>query len=390
MGPAILMFLVAMVTLACDPGPLPPLRRTEADRRADWFPSQSNKAYPLDEAIIDGRLADTRSLLQNGADPNLRWSPSGDRFPLQVLIDHQGAPRVEALETARLLLHHGADPNARWCPFKSRQQFVSSPSCTSARGSTALMFATAAGNAPMVDLLLAAGADAGATDWLGGSALEYARNELTFEHVSRALFPEIRTRNRQALSYLTRVHDDGFVSTPLQRALADSHWYRVAPQSTPAKGDLHSYFASYRAARESWLSDRVRTLLTVGADPNQLMYRGGHVGGDELLPGIVMAMERGESRVLQTFLQHGADVNVRWCFSREPGCTLPEGTTPLMLAAAFGDISVVTLLLSFGADGSLADWKGRTAAHLARDREIQELILRGTTWLPRTRGSASR
>ena len=195
---------------------------------------------PLDIAIQSGDLDEVRRLLEQGANPNARWSQSGDRFPLQDVLEGSsyGYRIDDPTEVIRLLLRHGADPSAKWCPFESRGPSEFGPSCTSARGMTALMLAATAGRVEIVEPLLEAGADASARNWVGGSALDYAYDEVVFEMISRSLFPGLATRNQKALEWLTQYRswcDDPQASnTPLSRALRQADGGYVLPP--PARG----------------------------------------------------------------------------------------------------------------------------------------------------------
>lgn len=362
---AALLFVIA--SLACEPGPLPANTPRPRDDRSDRFPSESLKPWPLDQAILDSDLERLRALLEKGADPNKRWGQSGDRFPLQDLLDHHGAPRPDTLDAARLLIEHGAGPNARWCPFNSRSKWGNRAGCVSASGATPLMFAAAAGLGDVVELLLNAGADPAATDWNGGSALDYAIGVEAFEHISRRLFPEMATRNQHALSYVAR-HDPTKSGNPLQPALTDDDaaWYDipVAPYDTD---DFELNAMRFRGTKHLRRARRIETLLAFGADPNRGRPLAWALAGNNY----------GAARAL---LAAGANVNDRQCgpdtYLTSPSCTPQNGITLLTWMASKGDQAAVELLLAFGADASLKDWSGRTAEDLAFTDAIRSLVKR--------------
>ena len=83
---------------------------------------------------------------------------------------------------------------------------------------------------------------------------------------------------------------------------------------------------------------------------------------------------------VRLLLEHGADVNQRWCeltpqeTPLEPACTIEKGITPLMWAARLGSTESVTLLLDYKADRSLTDWAGRSALHYAKWRNVWDLL----------------
>jgi ankyrin repeat protein len=365
---------IALVTfVACEqPGPLPatPLK-TAVELQADWFHSDSLKPLPLDEAILNNQFDRAKELLEKGSVPNARWGQTGDHFPLQAVLNNNGTRVTEPGDTVRLLLKFGANPNARWCPFKSRgtgdiELRGRRPACTSARGSTALMFAAAAGRADIVEALIDAGADATATDWLGGSALVYATNEIAFEHISRTLFPHIQTRNENALAYLQRGDGRGPIVSPLRRAIEESDFYYLVPPPPPAIGE-HEYEAHmqyWNDARETRIMERVRVALSIGADPDQST--------------LSWALDRKRHRVARVLLIAGANVNARQCgpdsYLTSPICTPENGVTLLTWMASRGDQQAVELLLAFGANPILKDWAGRIAADLAFTDEIRRLV----------------
>jgi hypothetical protein len=136
---------------------------------------------------------------------------------------------------------------------------------------------------------------------------------------------------------------------------------------------------------------RARELLESGTDPN--------VRSEKVNPGtpaIAMAIElvtdgddqfAASRELLGLLLQHGANPNIRWCGpdgdvvaplvadSRRPDpqpvpprtprppspCTQTNGVTPLMFASLLGSESA-SVLMRYGADSSLRDWRGYTAA----------------------------
>ena len=377
---------VFVVGINCGPGPLPPVpsRADRIDYRKDWFPTDSDEPFPLDIAIRTNRIDEVRNLLERGADPNRRWGQSGDHFPLQEVLDSGGYQVTAPAETVQLLLNYGADPNAKWCPFESRgPSELGIPSCVSAKGMTALMMAAIVDRADIVRALLAAGADARPRNWHGGSALDYAYDEIAFELISRSLFPDLATRDRRALEWLIGDGDIVILGsrapTPLARALAQSDGgYVVAPPPPNRR-------MGYRPEREDRVVNRLRTLVRIGADPNQRF--------DEERTPLSLALSGRALRAARVLLQNGADPNQRWCervlphwavYSRtptqlelrgkDPACSVANGITPLMWSAAVGDREAAELLLEFGADRSLKDWAGRSALHYATTREVWDVV----------------
>lgn len=397
MGLKSIVLIGVLALIACDPGPMPEVPSSpderDANYRSDSFKSDAAEPFPLDYAILRNNIDEVRRLLEQGADPNLRWG--SDHFPLQEVLNSSGYAVSNPTEAVRLLLEHGADPNAKWCPFESRGRRDYGPSCTSARASTPLHWAAMLDSPEMVEFLLKAGADATMRDWRNGSALDYAYDEIVFETIGRALFPEISTRNQKALAWL-KEYDGGWhgtnawESTPLSRALGQLDGGQVPPPPPIPIADLdkaHSLESRYRAERESRMLGRVRTLIRIGADPNERATR----GGADWTP-IAMAQHNGALRAARFLLENGADPNRRTCvdlvygsfsakwthgpaFRRNPACTLENGVTPLIFAARSGDLDAVTLLLEFRADRTLKDWAGGSAQDYATDPEVRKLLL---------------
>lgn len=72
----------------------------------------------------------------------------------------------------------------------------------------------------------------------------------------------------------------------------------------------------------------------------------------------------GDTRVLQLLLDHFAYIDAE----------SPNGTTPLMMAAGYGSLDAVKLLLTMGADASLKNAQGLTAIDFARKADRPETV----------------
>jgi hypothetical protein len=132
------------------------------------------------------------------------------------------------------------------------------------------------------------------------------------------------------------------------------------------------YIVGYRFPLTAAVSDlrtnRVKALLEAGADPNVREEDG------TSWPPLALAMKgRGlyetserefnaRPEIMELLLARGADPNIRWCDSDRPQCNERTGVTPLMYAATLGYENFSELLLKHGADPSLRDWNGLTAA----------------------------
>ncbi len=104
------------------------------------------------------------------------------------------------------------------------------------------------------------------------------------------------------------------------------------------------------AAARSGDGAEVTRLVKAGADPNQ------H-GGVNDWPVLMHAVHKRQLGTAKALLDAGAN----------PNAANPNGYTPLMMAAGYGDAAIVRLLLAHGANVRLADSHGATALDYARD-----------------------
>lgn len=350
------------------------------------FPSESDPS-DLDRAIFGNRLDEARALLKSGANPNRRWD--SDHLPLQEAFDSGDRYQLtNQVEYVKALLDHGADPNLRWCPLETRGTWWShGPSCTSETAITALHFAASSGDPEPIELLLAAGASPWIEDWTGATALQYANDEVAFELISRAMFPEFATRDSKALAWVTDFTGNPYIRspasrTPILRAIeALDGTYIVLPILAPPPPDIAPrLIPNSILVQRPWLS-RLRALLRIGADPNERMIDRGFDW-----PPLALALWRRSYRQAEILLQHKADVNLRWCTrsgmrdgalvaaAPEAGCTAATGRTALMWSATYGDQKAIRQLLDYGGDPTLRDWQGRTAADLAKTEDVRAMV----------------
>lgn len=331
---------------------------------------------PLDAAILDNRpVGMVEALLVAGANPNARWLPRGDRFPLQEVLEQivRGARRTRLIE---LLLAHKADPNMRWCPFESRGQ--GRDSCRSATGVTPLWSATVHDDVAAVFALLRAGADPLRPVMTGELPIDQARSEGSFWRLLEAMGASVPATSRERIAWFdARVIENPWSGpwddTALSRAVAGTigHW----GVSTPPLEEHEATSAARQVTRGrlSFTAGRARALLDLGAEPDRRMT----ARGVDWTP-LSLAIANRDGDMADVLLGGGARVDLRWCvpvrtvWTRKrtdpapPGCTLDTGMTPLMLAAATRNDTIVDLLLRRSADPFAVDWRGRTALEHAR------------------------
>ncbi len=278
---------------------------------------------PLAMACDNGSSPMVERLLSAGAKVNDR-SP---RRPTALML----CARRGSVDAIRSLLARGADVNAT----------------EPLRGQTALMWAAANGHADVVKLLLAARADL------------RVRSRLTRLMVNRADPNDVNTA---VIGEVSGGRSTAFLfaaargSVECARLLLDAG---AAVDDTAADGASALVIAVHSGHRAlaNWLLEK-------GADPNTAG------AGYTALHAAVL---RGDVELVRSLLARGARVDARIRHGTPTvraggGFVLPEnltGATPLLLAAKFLERDMLRLLVTQGANASLALDDGTTALMVA-------------------------
>jgi ankyrin repeat protein len=111
-----------------------------------------------------------------------------------------------------------------------------------------------------------------------------------------------------------------------------------------------------------------------------LLARGAFVSttGNGLLTALHEASANGHTQIAMRLIERGASVDAETI----------DKATPLMCAAAWGQLDMVRILLGYGADPTKVDSTGATAADIAREKgedEIAEILEEEMLRFPRNR-----
>jgi uncharacterized protein len=305
-------------------------------------------ATPLWLACYNSSAGIVQRLLEAGADPNAAHLPAGETALLRC-------SRTGNLEAVMSLLAHGADVNAKentdqtalmWAleerhPDVARvlMEHEADVNAISHGGFTPLLFAARQGDVESGRLLLEKGANLNVTTPDGFRKGEKFRVPVT-------------AQNRVDLNWFQRDKPEEPMS-PLQLAVNSGREqfavFLVEHGANPNVADSHG-ISVLHSAMQRGISDlggvlrdpRYYTALEFVFRPN--------------MPDLVRAL-----------LEHGANLNVR--LKKVPpmmrNLDKPRidstGGTPLLLAAATGDLKIMKMLLAKGADPSLTTVDGTTA-----------------------------
>lgn len=311
------------------PDPFPAAVEGDVDRMAALLDAGANPnatdeegRTPLIRAAANGHRGVVELLVGAGADvetQNMQGqtalmyaSQNGHREVVEYLLDAGADPAIRAADGATALFFAAAFGRPEIAALLLQRG--SDPGIRTIHEQTPLMAAAFVGDSGSTLLLLDAGGDPGATDEDGRSAFSYA--------IMRGQFS---------------------VARMLVEAGADPDLIDV------------SGFTLLMSAVANDSADAVAFLLDqAGADVD-----GRHESG---VTALHFAAVLGHLEMIDTLLAHGAN----------PNAATVDGQTPLMAAASKGMADAAVLLIEAGADYSLLDARGVTAAGLAYRAEQQD------------------
>ncbi len=287
---------------------------------------------PLELAAVNGNPRVIEALLQAGADAKAATA-EGETMLMT-------ASRTGNVEAMRVLLAHGADPNAfeKWY------------------GETALIWAAAENHAPAVRLLLE-----------GGAKVDLASKKMVFPRkvggqttLPVGAMTPLMYAARQGTLDAARALVEGGANLNIQDpdgtsamifAIINGH-YDVAAMLVEKGADPNLADTSGMAA------------LYAAVDMNTLPFMHGR-------PYPRPSGRLGVVDMVKVLLTHGANVNqqLKTPLLRRHNNTstqsLGEGTTPMIRAAASGDVTLMHLLKEHGADPAVRQKNGTTMLMLA-------------------------
>ena len=270
--------------------------------------------FPLSLACANGSGAMAKRLLAAGASVRTAL-PSGES-PLMTCA------QTGAADAVRLLAERGADVNAR----------------ESHRGQTALMWAAGARQPDAVKVLLERGADVNAASTAGFTPLMFAAREGDPESTRLLLAAGAKTEAT------TPAGESALLVAAASVSGVTARDYRVIPEP------------SGHEAVAMLLVDR-------GANVNQADTFG--------MTALHHAVETGKKDLLKTLIAHRAMLDAQLTqglpFRRADYVSRAgyAGATPLWLAAMYGDVETMKVLVAAGADWRLPSRNGTTPLMVA-------------------------
>ena len=346
---------------------------------------------PLIEAVKLGDLPRAQRLVAGGTDVNL---PQGDGATALHWASHRDHP-----EAARLLLDAGAQVNAAddhgvtplaLAALNASLPMVellldagADPNLARVSGVTPLLTAARVGNVDVVRRLLSAGADPTAAESLRGqTALMWAIAENHTEAASVLLETGggATTRSTNGFTPLLFAAQQGNVGVARLLLAAGASVHESAPDGIGGDTNARVLFredtdaSALLVAIDSGHAEMALFLIERGADAN-------HAGAGRA--PLHAAVQRQMPDVARALLAAGADPDARLekrlpfvsrRITQANGLTpKTEGSTPFLLAASFGDVEIMRMLVEEGgADPFLTTIDNTTALMVAAGADYVE------------------
>ena len=321
-------------------------------------------ATVLSLACINGNASMIEKLLSAGADVNERL-PNGET-PLML------AARTGNVEALKVLLRHGAEVNAK----------------EKLRGTTPLMWAAAQSHPAAVTLLIDHGADwsarsslvpKGRSAYLAPTAVERARQFADEDRRSSARAIEQQRSSLDQPNRDSRLDGGGLTALIFAARQGDLESVEALVKAGADVNQTSQYgWTPILTATQNKYYRVASFLLDHGGDPN-IGNKGGWTplyiatdnrnieGGD--YP--VRKPDMDHLEFLKKLLDKGANPNARAIDSTETRTIFTmqwlyeDGATPFLRAAQSGDVPLMKLLLSHGADPRIPTKNGDTALMVA-------------------------
>ncbi len=226
------------------------------------------------------------------------------------------------------------------------------PSAGNGDGFTPLHTAGFCGNVELIDQLLAAGADPAATiaDRPGSTPLSFAlfyANQVAARHLAEAGRSPDDLRSAAGLDDVDGIHrligDDGTLAPGADAGMAFTAPIDAFPPRRGPITDQLTIDESLTWASRNGALAAMAALVASGADVDANPYRG---------TALLWAVYGNRTDAITWLLDRGADADLRHDFG---GAEHGRQATALHLAAQFGSIESLDLLLAAGADRTIRD-----------------------------------
>ena len=323
-----------------------------------------NHTTPLGDAVRAGQTEAVRLLLENGAEPNLR--STDNKLPMELVPDGYE-------EITKLLIQHGAtDPSDQ--PFGAEDLINTvkagdlnttrvliimgaDPDAAGAEKEFPIEIASAEGNLEMVKTLLGGGASLNQTDSGRVNPLEKAlenRHYNLYRYLlDQGANPSNGTRFNSIFRDAVKTGDINLITDTIRH----SHLRDVDELVYYSTGEDRSML---HIAADAGNLDVVTFFIDSGASLDRQSTNG--------ITPLISAAAHGNVDIINLLLDWGANPNI------EADKKTNRLLTPLIAAAAVNSRACVELLLKAGADATVQNKNGETALDLAKSDEVRALL----------------